>query len=84
MLASRDFGFMLAQGIGTMLLQLFLLFTWCKNISEIYATFTLRLGSYALFSVIRAFLGFGRLGKAMKKGGVIEGGRINGAGAEFS
>ena len=81
MLASRDFGFMLVQALSTMSLQIFLLCTWCKNISDIYATFTLRLGSYAIFALLRTFLGFGRLGKALKKGGIIEDERINGIGA---
>lgn len=73
MLASRDFGFMLAQGLGTMFLQLFLLKTWANDISQIFATFTLRLGSYAFFSMLRAGLGFGALGRAIRKRGEKEG-----------
>ena len=69
MLASKDFGFMLSQGIFTMLVQIFLLKTWCSSISDIFATFTFRLGSYAIISLIRAGLGYGKLGKAVFNGG---------------
>jgi hypothetical protein len=65
MLASKDFGFMLAQGLATMIMQLVLLKTWCRNLSDIFATFTLRLGSYAVISLIRAALGYGKLGQAL-------------------
>jgi hypothetical protein len=65
MLASKDFGFMLAQGLATMMMQLVLLRTWCSNLSDIFTTFTLRLGSYALISLIRAALGYGNLGRAL-------------------
>mmetsp|Transcript_44021 Transcript_44021/g.106144 ORF Transcript_44021/g.106144 Transcript_44021/m.106144 type:complete len:521 (-) Transcript_44021:110-1672(-) len=75
MLASRDFGFMLTQGTLTMLLQLFLLKNWCSSISQVYATFTLRLGSYAAVSLLRVFSGFGPLGRVIrgkkKQGGAI-------------
>ena len=66
MLASKDFGFMLTQGLATMLLQLFLLKTWCSSLSDVFTTFTLRLGSYAVVSLIRAGLGYGKLGKALR------------------
>jgi hypothetical protein len=65
MLASKDFGFMLTQGLATMVMQLVLLKTWCSNLSDIFATFTLRLGSYAVISLIRAALGYGKLGRAI-------------------
>lgn len=80
MLASRDFNFMLGQGILTMLLQIFLLSTsWCSSISAIFATFTIRLGSYAISSLIRAGLGFGKLGTALRGGITIDGAKVNGA-----
>lgn len=79
MLASRDFGFMLSQGIATMLLQIFLLTTWCSSISDIFTTFTLRLGSYAVFSLARAMLGYGALGRAIRSGGIFRGKIVNGA-----
>jgi hypothetical protein len=66
MLASKDFGFMLAQGIATMLLQLWLLST-SKSISAIYTTFTIRLGSYALSALVRAALGRGNLGRVLRQ-----------------
>ena len=65
MLASKDFGFMLSQGVVTMMVQLFLLKTWCTSLSDIFATFILRLGSYAMLSLIRAGLGYGNLGRAL-------------------
>eukprot|EP00536_Pseudo-nitzschia_multiseries_P009061 jgi/Psemu1/241772/estExt_Genewise1.C_2450027 len=68
MLASKDFGFMLSQGIFTMMAQLYFLKTWCTSISSIFATFIFRLGSYALISLVRAGLGYGKLGQAMAKG----------------
>jgi len=67
MLASRDFGFMLCQGVATMILQLFLLKNWCSSISQVYATFTLRLGSYAVISLLRVFSGFGPLGRVVRR-----------------
>ena len=80
MLASKDFGFMLSQGLITMLLQMFLLKTWCTSLSDIFATFTLRLGSYAVVSLARAALGFGALGRTLRnEKSIFEGGTINGA-----
>lgn len=80
MLASRDFGFMLGQGILTMLLQTYLLSTsWCSNISAVFTTFTIRLGSYAISALLRAGLGFGSLGRALRKGDAINGEKINGS-----
>lgn len=69
MLASKDFGFMLSIGTCTMLVQSFLLNSWCSNISDIFATFTFRLGTYGIISLVRAGLGYGKLGQAMLKGG---------------
>ena len=66
MLASRDFGFMLGFGLSTFLLQLVLLRSYCTSVSFIFATFTVRLGSYALMALARSFAGFGTLGKVMK------------------
>lgn len=68
MLASKDFGFMLSQGIFSMLVQFVLLKTWCSSISDIFATFVLRLGSYAIISLIRAGFGYGKLGRAISNG----------------
>lgn len=80
MLASRDFSFMLGQGILTMLLQIFLLSSsWCTSLSTIFATFTIRLGSYAVTSLIRAGLGFGKLGNALRLEPAINGAKVNGA-----
>jgi hypothetical protein len=79
MLASRDFGFMLASGILTMLMQIVLLTTWCSSISDIFKTFTLRLGTYAVLSVARAALGYGALGRAIRSGGMLKGRTVNGA-----
>eukprot|EP00593_Proboscia_inermis_P003307 CAMPEP_0171299344 /NCGR_PEP_ID=MMETSP0816-20121228/8159_1 /TAXON_ID=420281 /ORGANISM="Proboscia inermis, Strain CCAP1064/1" /LENGTH=197 /DNA_ID=CAMNT_0011775067 /DNA_START=45 /DNA_END=638 /DNA_ORIENTATION=- len=67
MLASRDFTFMLVQGTLSMLLQLKLL-SWCTNISDIYGTFTLRLGGYAIIALARVALGWGKLGSIIRKG----------------
>ncbi|CAJ1966463.1 unnamed protein product [Cylindrotheca closterium] len=66
MLASRDFSFMLIQGVMTMILQLFLLKNWCSSIPQVYATFTIRLGSYAASSLLRVFSGFGPLGRVIR------------------
>jgi hypothetical protein len=81
MLAGRDFGFMLTQGVLTTLLQIFLLKAWCSSLSNIYTTFTLRLGSYALVSLVRVFLGFGPLGRVIR-GGTVNGDRIHGNSAK--
>ncbi|KAG7345056.1 MATE efflux family protein [Nitzschia inconspicua] len=75
MLASKDFGFMLTQGLLSMMMQLLLLKTWCSNLSDIFTTFTLRLGSYAVISLIRAASGYGKLGRALSSRNT----RINGA-----
>lgn len=69
MLASKDFPFMLGFGTFTMLVQMYLLKNWCTSISDIFATFIFRLGSYAIVSLIRAGLGKGKLGRALLSGG---------------
>jgi hypothetical protein len=78
MLASRDFGFMLTQGILTMTMQLVLLKTWCTSLSDIFSTFTLRLGSYAVCSLIRAALGMGKIGRALRSRDILSGSTVNG------
>jgi len=65
MMASRDFGFMLTTGLGSFMLQAKLL-TYCNSVADIFGTFTIRLGSYALLSVGRALLGYGNLGRAIR------------------
>lgn len=69
MLASKDFPFMLGFGTFTMLVQMYLLTNWCTSISDIFATFIFRLGSYAIVSLIRAGFGQGKLGRALLSGG---------------
>ena len=69
MLASKDFGFMLGWGTFTLAVQLVLLKTWCSNISDIFATFIFRLGSYAIVALLRAGFGYGKLGRALMIGG---------------
>lgn len=78
-LASKDFGFMLTQGLTTMVVQLVLLKTWCSSLSDIFFTFTLRLGSYAVISLIRTALGRGSLGRALRSSAILPGTAINGA-----
>jgi len=65
MLASRDFGYMFQIGISTCIMQLFLL-KKCTSINAIFATFTLRLAIYAIAVVVRASMGYGDLGRALK------------------
>jgi len=65
MMASKDFGFMLATGLASFVLQAKLL-TYCTTVGDIFATFAIRLGSYALLSVGRAALGYGKLGRAIR------------------
>jgi hypothetical protein len=66
MLASRDFTYMLIQGLSTMFLQIKLLDN-CSSISGVFSTYTIRLGSYAIISLLRVALGKGPLGRAIKK-----------------
>jgi len=54
MMASRDFSFMLGTGIVSFFVQANLL-KHCGSVQAILATFAVRLGSYTLFSVLRAF-----------------------------
>ena len=65
MLASRDFGFMLATGLGSFALQAKLL-TYCNTVGDVFSTFTIRLGTYAVLAVGRALLGYGNLGRAIR------------------
>lgn len=65
LMASRDFGFMLSIGLASFFLQAKLL-TYCTTVSGIFGTFTVRLGTYALFSVGRALLGYGKLGRVLR------------------
>ena len=69
MLASKDFTFMLVFGTFTLLIQGILLKTCCTSISNIFATFMFRLGSYSIVSLIRAGFGYGKLGRAILSGG---------------
>jgi hypothetical protein len=56
MMASRDFGFMLITGLASFFLQAKLL-TYCHSVGAIFWTFTMRLFTYSLFAVGRAWLG---------------------------
>lgn len=66
MFASRDFGFMLAFGFTTFLCQLAIL-PRCHSVAAIFATFTFRLGSYALAALVRMALGYGSIGKLLRR-----------------
>ena len=77
MLASRDFGFMLLQGTLSLLIQWKLLAS-CTTVSAVFGTFTFRLGSYAMLGLIRVALGYGPLGKALRRNHQT-GDEINGA-----
>ncbi|KAL3821750.1 hypothetical protein ACHAXA_008486 [Cyclostephanos tholiformis] len=69
LMASRDFGFMLAIGISSFALQAKVL-TYCTSVPAVFATFSLRLATYAFFSVGRILMGYGNLGRVIKgKGG---------------
>ena len=65
MLASRDFGYMFLVGVSTCATQLALL-KRCSTIGAIFGTFTLRLAIYAIAVFLRAGLGYGDLGRAIK------------------
>ena len=80
MLASRDFGFMLLQGTLSLLIQWRLLAS-CTTVSAVFGTFTFRLGSYALLGLLRVSLGYGPLGKALRRKEQAADG-INGASIE--
>jgi Na+-driven multidrug efflux pump len=66
MFAARDFGFMLAFGFTTFLCQLAIL-PHCHSVAAIVATFTFRLGSYALAALGRMALGYGAIGKLIRR-----------------
>jgi len=64
-LAARDFGFMLSVAIASTGLQMWLL-RFSNSISFILNTFTVRLATYAVASLVRAAMGGGPLGRALK------------------
>lgn len=66
MLASRDFGFMLSTGLSTMTLQLLYLRYRANSLAAIFATFAFRLGTYGILCCVRAALGYGTLGRALR------------------
>ena len=66
MMASKDFGFMLFNGLLGFLVQAKLL-DYCTSISGIFYSFTVRLSMYTLFATGRAALGVGNLGKALRR-----------------
>ena len=65
MLASREFGFMLACGLGTFAVQLVMLRSYCDSLAVVFGTFTMRLGVYGACALVRAFSGRGALGRVM-------------------
>ncbi|KAL3790228.1 hypothetical protein ACHAW5_004338 [Stephanodiscus triporus] len=65
LMASRDFGFMLAIGLASFALQAKVL-TYCNSVPAVFATFSLRLATYAFFSVGRISLGYGNLGRVIR------------------
>jgi len=65
-IAAKDFGYMLVAGFATFVLQLKLL-PHCTRIDQIFATFALRMGLYAALSLVRAALGFGGIGRVIRK-----------------
>ena len=73
MMASRDFGWMLGLGLSSFVMQAKLL-TYCHSVGDIVRTFTLRLGTYTVFSTARALLGFGNIGRAIRGGDKVGGG----------
>ncbi|KAL3800693.1 hypothetical protein ACHAWO_013235 [Cyclotella atomus] len=66
MMASKDFGFMLFNGLLGFLVQAKIL-DYCTSISGIFYSFTVRLSMYTLFATGRAALGRGNLGKALRR-----------------
>lgn len=64
MMASRDFGFMLVNGIVGFLLQAKLL-QYTSSISGIFASFTARLSMYTVLAVGRTAFGFNTIGRVM-------------------
>ncbi len=67
MLASREFGFMFTCGISTFIMQLFML-PRAQTLTDIFATFTWRLGLYSVAILLRTNLfKRGLLGRALKE-----------------
>ena len=67
LLASRDFGFMLWTGLVNMLIQYKMLKSpRCTSLSDVFVTFAFRWGSYAAVTLLRALLGYGTLGRAIR------------------
>lgn len=81
MLASRDFSFMLVQGTLSLVIQwLFLTSSLCNSVSAVFNTYTIRLGTYSLFALLRVALGGGPLGRALQRNVKDDGHeKINGA-----
>jgi Na+-driven multidrug efflux pump len=67
MMASKDFGFMLFNGLFGFLVQAKIL-NYCTSISGIFYSFAVRLSLYTLFATGRTALGVGNLGKALQRG----------------
>ena len=65
MMASKDFGFMLFNGLAGFLVQAKIL-QHCSSIPGIFYSFTVRLAMYTLFATGRAAVGMGNLGKALQ------------------
>ncbi|KAL3802377.1 hypothetical protein HJC23_007202 [Cyclotella cryptica] len=66
MMASKDFGFMLFNGLLGFFVQAKIL-EYCSSIPGIFLSFTARLGMYTVLATGRAALGFGNLGKAIRR-----------------
>jgi Na+-driven multidrug efflux pump len=66
MLAARDFGFIIAIGMMTCIMQVYLS-SQCSTLSHIFLAFALRLGVYSVAAVSRVGLGFGTLGKVLRR-----------------
>jgi Na+-driven multidrug efflux pump len=67
-LASKDFGFLTGIGATSFLVQMCLL-PRCTSISDIFTTFTVRLGTYTVVALTRIALGQGAMGRVLKRGG---------------
>jgi Na+-driven multidrug efflux pump len=65
-IASKDFSYMLVAGFATFFMQLKLL-PYCTSVKQIFATFALRMGIYAMFSVLRTLFGYGGVGRVLYK-----------------
>ncbi|GKY92589.1 hypothetical protein MPSEU_000229000 [Mayamaea pseudoterrestris] len=66
MLASRDFGFMLTVGLTTFIAQLGML-RHSTSLSWVFGSFTMRLGIYSILALVRGALGYGPIGRMLKK-----------------